>query len=104
MGKTSHQHIGALAKELAAQLQKLEKGNLAVNELEDLVNSAKDIYERLVVIRHKAYENFGDPSHPVADVTPVAANTEKAAPKVKKAEALVEKQPEMPVEHKPEPA
>ena len=62
MGKTSYQNISALVKELNDQLQKLNKGNLTVNEVEDLVTAAKEIYERLVVVRHKAYETFGQPA------------------------------------------
>jgi hypothetical protein len=107
MGKTSHQNLNALAKELTSQLQKLEKGNLAVSELEDLVHHAKEIYERLVVIRHKAYEHFGDASHKIADVAPLTLNKateeEKPAPKTKKAEGTVDKKTEVRVETKPEP-
>ena len=62
MGKTSHQNLNELVKDLQDHLQKLNSGNLKLDEMENLVNSAKEIYERLVVMRHKAYENFGEPS------------------------------------------
>jgi len=62
MGKTSHQNLNELVKDLQDHLQKLNSGNLKLDEIENLVNSAKEIYERLVVMRHKAYENFGDPT------------------------------------------
>jgi len=62
MGKTSHQNLNDLVKELSDHLQKLNDGKLKLDEIEGLVNSAKEIYERLIVVRHKAYENFGAPS------------------------------------------
>jgi len=61
MGKTLHQNLNELVKDLQDHLQKLNSGNLKLDEIENLVHSAKEIYERLVVMRHKAYENFGAP-------------------------------------------
>ena len=38
--------------------KKLENGDLTKEELDDLVNNAKDIYERAIILRYKAYENY----------------------------------------------
>lgn len=67
MGKTSFQNINDLATSLAEQVKKISAGNLSVAEMEAAVNQAKEIYERLVVLRHKAYEKFGEPQVGVAE-------------------------------------
>lgn len=94
MGKTSHQNLNDLVKELQDHLQKLNSGNLKLDEMENLVNSAKEIYERLVVMRHKAYENFGEPS-----LKKEAATVKKVAV----AEAIVQPKAEEPKVEKVEP-
>ncbi|MFN6014002.1 MAG: hypothetical protein ACK47F_04865 [Flavobacteriales bacterium] len=43
-------------KAIQAAISKLENGTLNMEELESLVNDTRDLYERAVVIRHKAYE------------------------------------------------
>lgn len=50
-----------LTKKLNKKIEKLEEGKLELNEIEELVDTAKELYERLIVIRHKAYEKFGEP-------------------------------------------
>jgi hypothetical protein len=50
-----------LTKKLNKKIEKLESGKLELSEIEELVDSAKELYERLVVIRHKAYEKYGEP-------------------------------------------
>ena len=62
MGKTSYQNIKELVANLATQIDDLDKGNLSLEELEQLVENSKDVYERLVVIRHKAYERLTENS------------------------------------------
>jgi len=61
MGKTSFQNINDLVKELSGLVEKLNSGNLPLEQMEEMVNHAKEIYERMIVIRHKAYEQFGEP-------------------------------------------
>lgn len=67
MGKTSYQNINDLATSLAERVKKMNSGNLTITEMEAVVNDAKEIYERLVVLRHKAYEKFGEPQAKVAE-------------------------------------
>ncbi len=43
-------------KAVQAAFTKLENGTISREELEILVNDTRDLYERAVVIRHKAYE------------------------------------------------
>lgn len=96
MGKTSHQNLNDLVKELQDHLQKLNSGNLKLDEMENLVNSAKEIYERLVVMRHKAYENFGEPSSKKSTTGLRHADAAQASekiieqPKVEKTEPKIE--------------
>lgn len=75
MGKTSFQNINDLAISLAEQIKKINTGHLSVKDLEAAVNQAKDIYERLIVLRHKAYEKFGEPQTNV--VEPVKENVKE---------------------------
>lgn len=67
MGKTSFQNINELLSQLSENIEKLQKGNLEIAEIETLVEQSKDLYERLVILRYKAYEKYGEPSSPVAD-------------------------------------
>lgn len=61
MGKTSFQNIEKLIREIESRLDQLKQGKLLVDELNDLVKMSADLHERLAVLRHKAYEKFGEP-------------------------------------------
>ncbi|MGY6563043.1 MAG: hypothetical protein ACXITV_13150 [Luteibaculaceae bacterium] len=45
-----------LAQDIADKLKALHKGELSVSDIEDLVSSSRELYERLVVLRFLAYE------------------------------------------------
>lgn len=45
-----------LAQSLAQGLEALKSGRLSVDELEDLTEHSRELYERLVVLRFKAYD------------------------------------------------
>lgn len=96
MGKTSYQDMSALVKEISDQLQQLNSGNLTVDEVEALVNNAREIYERLVVVRHKAYENLGEPKAKavIAKPAPQKATEPIVVPVAKKAEPAPQNEPE----------
>lgn len=49
------QRLSEIARELNAKLEELQGGNLSVAELEQLTNQSRELYERLVVLRFKAY-------------------------------------------------
>jgi len=61
MGKTSFQSLDQLAQYISDNITKLNNGNLNSSEIEDLTENTRDLHERLIVIRHKAYEKFGNP-------------------------------------------
>lgn len=69
--------IGELANSVAADVQRLEEGKLPLAELEQLADHARDLNERLIVLRHKARE--GKPVQEVAPQAPVAAEPEAPA-------------------------
>lgn len=48
-------------EKLQEKLSKLEKGDLELNELESLVEDARELYEWLLIVKFKAYENYGSP-------------------------------------------
>ena len=45
-------------------LKKITKGNITLTELEETVASSRELYERLLIVRYKVYENsiLGEPS------------------------------------------
>lgn len=66
-----------LAAELSDRLDKLESGQLSKSQLEDLTEHSRELYERLVVLRFKAYDNEVKPQEetsttveqPAAEIT-----------------------------------
>ena len=81
----------SLLESVNASFQSLSKGELSVNELETLVQQTRELYERAVVLRHKAYEkSLGRVEETV--VIPVAEVPE----------TLIEEIPEIIVEEKEE--
>jgi hypothetical protein len=48
--------LQGLADKLAQQIHSLYDGQSKKDQLESMVENARDLYERLVVLRHKAYE------------------------------------------------
>jgi hypothetical protein len=48
--------LQGLADKIAQQVNQIYDGQYKKDHLEALVNNARDLYERLVVLRHKAYE------------------------------------------------
>ena len=47
----------ALISSIENSLEKIENGSIALSELEQLVDSSRELYERLVVIRYNVYKN-----------------------------------------------
>jgi len=75
----NYTRIGDLAKGIATDISKLEEGKLPLPELGSLADRARDLYERLIILRHKAREATVVP--PVADVpvVPVPKAVEEIA-------------------------
>jgi hypothetical protein len=77
--------LNQLVSELQRNIEQLGEGSLPVDQLEQMVNTTREMYERLVVIRHKVYDSIVNPieSHrelqaaqeePSSPATPIAEN------------------------------
>lgn len=65
-----------LAAELSDRLEKLESGQLSKSQLEDLTEHSRELYERLVVLRFKAYDQEVKPQdEPLSAAEPEATPT-----------------------------
>jgi len=62
-----------LAADLHANLSKLAKGQLSVDNLERLTEDGRELYERLVVLRHKAYDQIAKENSPDVQVEQATA-------------------------------
>ena len=67
MGKTSFK-MNEINAKLQEKLSKLENGELELSELESLVQDARELYERLLIVKYKAYENYGEPASEAKEV------------------------------------
>ena len=56
MGINSYQNINELLKTLESKLDQLAEGDLTLAELDDALNISRELYDRLLIIRHKARE------------------------------------------------
>ena len=57
MGKTNFQSLKELTTSIAEKLDLLASGKLKRAEIEAITEQARELYERLVVIRYKSYES-----------------------------------------------
>lgn len=64
MGKTNFQSLKELTTSLAKKLDMLANGKLKLNEIELITEQAREIYERLVIIRFKSYEEKDESTTP----------------------------------------
>jgi len=56
MGKTSYKNTTELIKDLTDRVDDLNNGKLGLSDLDELVQSGRELYEHLVVLRHVAFE------------------------------------------------
>lgn len=80
-----------LSKKVHEQVKKLDGGKLSVEELESLTDSARELYERLLIVKYKAYEKFGEPEASTEEIEEVQEVVE--APKEEVPEKVEEEQP-----------
>jgi hypothetical protein len=73
---------------LREMLQKLESGNMHVNDLEPLTEEARLLYEQLVVIKYRAMERHVQQEQPVIVPEPVAPAVETFFPPVAEVPAI----------------
>jgi len=57
-----------LSKKLHKKIKELEEGKLDIKELESLTDDARELYERILILKFKAYEKFGEPSDTIEEV------------------------------------
>ena len=57
---TSFKSLSQIVEIVSEQVQKVNKGELDLSQIELLTLNAQELYERLVVIRHKAFEKLAD--------------------------------------------
>ncbi len=57
---TSFKSLDEIVKNISEQIKKINKGDLSLPEIELLTSNAQELYERLVVIRHKAFEKIAN--------------------------------------------
>ena len=89
MGKKSEfKSIEDIIKNLKENADKLASGKLPVEEMDTLLEDSRELYERLVVLRHKAYETMvhGEVKKEEKEEVPVETVTEEE-PKVSNEEA-----------------
>lgn len=67
MGKTSYKNTEELIKEISEKVTSLQNGELGLEELNELVNSGKDLFEQLVILRYKAFDKYGTPENKVSE-------------------------------------
>jgi hypothetical protein len=53
-----YKSISELMDELKSMTDKIEQGNLSYNELEEVLNTSRELHERLVILKYKAVEKF----------------------------------------------
>jgi hypothetical protein len=58
MSKTSYKNTKELIADLSQKIDLLDKGSLRLEDLNSLVESGKDLYEHLVILRYKAFDKF----------------------------------------------
>lgn len=58
MSKTSYKNTKELITELSQKIELLDKGSLRLEDLNTLVESGKELYEHLVILRYKAFDKF----------------------------------------------
>jgi hypothetical protein len=75
-----------LSKKLHKKIKELEEGKLDIKELESLTDDARELYERMLILKYKAYEKFGEPAN---------ATEEVVEEKVEPVKAVVEEEEEV---------
>ena len=67
MVKTSFKSLEQISEFISEQINQLNNGNLNNSEIEELTENAQELYERLIVLRHKSYETFGEPTATIVE-------------------------------------
>jgi len=70
MGKTSFKSLDQLSNYISDKINQLNNGQLNNSEIEKLTEHSQELYERLIVLRHKSYEKYGVPVMDVVEEKP----------------------------------
>jgi len=65
MSKTSFKSLDQLSNYISDKINQLNSGQLNNSEIEELTEHSQELYERLIVLRHKSYEKYGEPTKDV---------------------------------------
>lgn len=82
MASQQYKSMLELTVELKQYLATIAEGEGDVEKLEEMVGHARELYERLVVMRHKAFEDVAEESAPVSKVQPEAVEETPEPPEV----------------------
>jgi len=66
MSKTSFKSLEQLSNYISDKINQLNNGQLNNSEIEELTEHSQELYERLIVLRHKSYEKYGEPTKDVS--------------------------------------
>lgn len=75
--------------EILEHVSKIENGSITLPELEYTVELARDLYEKLIVVRHKVYEQ-GILEQPTFDLSPIAFEDEESIQEEVVIESVIE--------------
>jgi hypothetical protein len=79
-----YKNIKQLAEALHLSIDKLENGEMAVEQLEELVENSRELYERLIVLRFKSYECVVTPTEEEVENNPTEESIPEDIQEVKK--------------------
>lgn len=92
MSKTNFQSLKEITTSLNDKVNQLSNGQLSLSDVESLAEEARDLYERLVIIRFKAYETKDRPAEITGAIDIVEPT--KTAPEPQKKPVESEPKPE----------
>lgn len=84
MKKTAGTTMKVLIGSLAEKVAEIDQGTLPISDLEEMVKSAQGIYERMLIIRYKAYEKYHYDSDPPQGATPPLPSSPPSPPSEEK--------------------
>lgn len=69
----SYKSLSTLSKEISSQLERLENEELSVNDLHEIQANARDLYERITILKYQAIEKV---VKPVAETASIIEETQ----------------------------
>lgn len=80
MGKTNFQSLKELSNSLKIKIDKLSNGSINLEEIEVLTEEVRELYERVVIIRYKSYEENNKGSHQIEEEHKAVQEVENKIP------------------------